>query len=73
MNTSHEEALWKHCTASGVELSTEEFRKEQQFITGLYARLDELRDQAEAATQTALAQVGTGQQARLERDVLVAE
>ncbi|MEU9197434.1 HelD family protein [Streptomyces hundungensis] len=54
-------------------MSTEEFRKEQQFITGLYARLDELRDQAEAATQTALAQVGTGQQARLERDVLVAE
>ncbi|WP_328309431.1 AAA family ATPase [Streptomyces sp. NBC_00442] len=54
-------------------MSTEEFRKEQQFITGLYARLDELRDQAEAAARSALAQAGTGLQARLERDVLVAE
>ncbi|MCT9091473.1 AAA family ATPase [Streptomyces sp. ASQP_92] len=54
-------------------MSTEEFRKEQQFITGLYARLDELRDEAEGSARVALAQVGTGQQARLERDVLVAE
>ncbi|WP_329462947.1 HelD family protein [Streptomyces sp. NBC_01431] len=54
-------------------MSTEEFRKEQQFITGLYARLDELRGQAEAAAQAALSQAGTGLQARLERDVLVAE
>ncbi|MFE9569457.1 HelD family protein [Streptomyces sp. NPDC006692] len=54
-------------------MSTEEFRKEQQFITGLYARLDELRDQAEATAQAALSQAGTGLQARLERDVLVAE
>ncbi|CAM5571081.1 DNA helicase [Streptomyces xanthochromogenes] len=54
-------------------MSTEEFRKEQQFITDLYARLDQLRDQAEVAVQSALSQVGTGLQARLERDVMVAE
>ncbi|MET9512066.1 ATP-binding domain-containing protein [Streptomyces flavidovirens] len=54
-------------------MSTEEFQKEQEFITGLYARLDELRDHAEAAVQTALTQVGAGHQEKLERDVLVAE
>jgi DNA helicase IV len=55
-------------------LSTEEFRKEQEFITGLYARLDDLRDQAEAGVSAALAAPGAGSaQARLERDVLVAE
>ncbi|RCH66882.1 helicase [Streptomyces sp. SDr-06] len=54
-------------------MSTEEFRKEQQFITDLYTRLDELRDQAEASVRSALSQVGTGLQARLERDVMVAE
>ncbi|MFI9063971.1 HelD family protein [Streptomyces sp. NPDC053429] len=54
-------------------MSTEEFRNEQQFITGLYARLDDLRDQAERAVRSALAEPGSGLQARLERDVLVAE
>ncbi|ORT55455.1 ATP-binding domain-containing protein [Streptomyces sp. CB03238] len=54
-------------------MSTEEYRKEQQFINELYARLDHLRDQAETAVQAALKDVGTGFQARLERDVLVAE
>ncbi|WP_051338519.1 HelD family protein [Streptomyces flavidovirens] len=54
-------------------MSTEEFQKEQEFITGLYARLDELRDHAEAAVHTALTQVGAGHQEKLERDVLVAE
>ncbi|MEU6890353.1 helicase [Streptomyces sp. NPDC046557] len=54
-------------------MSTEEFRNEQQFITGLYARLDDLRDQAERAVRSALAEPGSGFQARLERDVLVAE
>ncbi|WP_369376229.1 helicase [Streptomyces sp. cg36] len=54
-------------------MSTEEIRKEQQFIDGLYARLDVLRTEAEAAVRGALAQAGTGLQARLERDVLVAE
>ncbi|MEE1735714.1 AAA family ATPase [Streptomyces sp. BE147] len=48
-------------------------RQEQQFITDLYARLDQLREQAEASVRDALVQVGTGLQARLERDVLVAE
>ncbi|MGW7100931.1 HelD family protein [Streptomyces sp. NPDC054883] len=48
-------------------------RNEQQFITGLYARLDDLRDQAERAVRGALAEPGSGLQARLERDVLVAE
>lgn len=54
-------------------MSTEEFRKEQQFVTDLYRRLDDLRDQAERAVEGALRDVGTGAQARLERDVLVAE
>ncbi|MGA4800872.1 HelD family protein [Streptomyces lavendulocolor] len=54
-------------------MSTEEYRKEQQFINELYARLDHLRDQAETAVAAALKDVGTGFQARLERDVLVAE
>ncbi|MFJ3904724.1 HelD family protein [Streptomyces sp. NPDC090025] len=55
-------------------MSTEEFRKEQEFITELYARLDDLRDQAEAGVADALATPGEGSaQARLERDVVVAE
>ncbi|MFE2165980.1 HelD family protein [Streptomyces sp. NPDC059447] len=54
-------------------MSTEEFRKEQQFVTDLYRRLDDLRDQAEHAVAGALREVGNGAQARLERDVLVAE
>ncbi|MFI9000213.1 HelD family protein [Streptomyces sp. NPDC053541] len=55
-------------------MSTEEFRNEQKFITELYARLDALRDQAEAGVARALATPGEGSaQARLERDVLVAE
>ncbi|QKW54749.1 HelD family protein [Streptomyces buecherae] len=48
-------------------------RQEQQFITGLYARLDQLRERAEEAMRAALVQVGNGFQARLERDVQVAE
>ncbi|MEU6984962.1 UvrD-helicase domain-containing protein [Streptomyces sp. NPDC046324] len=54
-------------------MSTEEFRKEQQFITELYARLDDLRDRAEAAVGQALKTPWVGNQGRLERDVLVAE
>ncbi|MFD7100385.1 UvrD-helicase domain-containing protein, partial [Streptomyces xanthophaeus] len=54
-------------------MSTEEFRKEQQFVTDLYRRLDDLRDQAERAVRGALRDVGSGFQARLERDVVVAE
>lgn len=54
-------------------MSTEELREEQQFVSGLYARLDALREEAQAAVQASLTQVGNGLQARLERDVLVAE
>ncbi|MEU7648537.1 HelD family protein [Streptomyces huasconensis] len=54
-------------------MSTEELREEQQFVSGLYARLDALRAEAEDAVQASLSQVGNGLQARLERDVLVAE
>ncbi|WP_055487022.1 AAA family ATPase [Streptomyces sp. WMMB 322] len=48
-------------------------RQEQQFITGLHARLDQLREQAEESVRDALVPAGNGHQARLERDVLVAE
>ncbi|MEV6754077.1 helicase [Streptomyces sp. NPDC051214] len=54
-------------------MSTEELREEQQFVSGLYARLDALREEAQAAVRASLTQVGNGLQARLERDVLVAE
>jgi DNA helicase IV len=54
-------------------LSTEEMRQEQQFITGIYARLDQLREQAEESVRDALVRVGSGFQARVERDVQVAE
>ncbi|MGV9554634.1 HelD family protein [Streptomyces sp. NPDC003401] len=48
-------------------------REEQEFIDGLYARVDALRGATEAAVTGALAQGHTPMQARLERDVLVAE
>lgn len=54
-------------------MSTEELQNEQQFVSRLYERLDALRERAEAAVQGSFAQVGKGLQARLERDVLVAE
>jgi len=54
-------------------LSTEELHNEQQFVSLLYERLDALREQAEAAVRTTIGQVSTGLQARVERDVLVAE
>ncbi|MCX5195255.1 AAA family ATPase [Streptomyces sp. NBC_00249] len=54
-------------------MSNSEFQGEQQFVTRLYARVETLRDQAERAVSEALAQGGSGFQARLERDVLVAE
>jgi DNA helicase IV len=62
----------------GVELSNTEFpddelRHEQEFIDGLYARVDALRGHAEVSVTEALAQGNTPQQARLERDILVAE
>ncbi|MFI1015478.1 HelD family protein [Streptomyces sp. NPDC020965] len=48
-------------------------QNEQQFVSLLYERLDALREQAETAVQTTIGQVGTGLQARVERDVAVAE
>ncbi|QDI68961.1 ATP-dependent DNA helicase [Streptomyces calvus] len=63
---------------AGVELSNSEFpddelRREQEFIDGLYARVDVLRGDAEVSVTDALAQGNTPMQARLERDILVAE
>ncbi|MEU1293628.1 UvrD-helicase domain-containing protein [Streptomyces sp. NPDC005840] len=63
---------------AGVELSNREFpdgeiRREQDFIDGLYAHVDALRGDTEAGVTDALAQGATPMQARLERDILVAE
>ncbi|NUQ91179.1 MAG: ATP-dependent DNA helicase, partial [Glycomyces artemisiae] len=58
----------------GVELSnSDEIRGEQEFIDVLYARVDGLRAGTEAGVTDALAQGNTPMQARLERDILVAE
>ncbi|WP_116209988.1 HelD family protein [Streptomyces olivoreticuli] len=48
-------------------------RREQEFIDLLHGRLAELRGEAEAAVEAALSPRGNTLQARLERDVLVAE
>ncbi|WP_329433999.1 AAA family ATPase [Streptomyces sp. NBC_01280] len=48
-------------------------QKEQEFIDRLYARVDVLRGDAAESVTDALTPVGTGQQARLERDLLVVE
>ncbi|MEU2351760.1 ATP-dependent DNA helicase [Streptomyces misionensis] len=48
-------------------------RREQEFIDALYARVDVLRGEAEASVGDALAQGDKPMQARLERDILVAE
>ncbi|MEU9593033.1 ATP-dependent DNA helicase [Streptomyces sp. NPDC048193] len=63
---------------AGVALSNNEFpddelRHEQEFIDGLYARVDALRGDTEVSVTDALAQGNTPMQARLERDILVAE
>ncbi|MEV6121290.1 ATP-dependent DNA helicase [Streptomyces sp. NPDC052077] len=63
---------------AGVELSNteepdEELRQEQEFVDGLYARVDALRADAETSVTDALAQGSTPMQARLERDILVTE
>jgi DNA helicase IV len=63
----------------GGELSTEstrpteELHHEQKIITLLYERLDALREQAEVAVRSSLAQVAGGSQDRYERDVTVHE
>ncbi|MFF3320859.1 HelD family protein [Streptomyces sp. NPDC002889] len=48
-------------------------RREQQFVSLVHERLDQLRAEAEAAVRATTAQVSTGLQARVERDVGVAE
>ncbi|WP_095936766.1 HelD family protein [Streptomyces sp. Tue6028] len=58
---------------SHTEFPDDELRREQEFIDGLYARVDALRGVTEASVEDALAQGNTPMQARLERDVLVAE
>ncbi|MFF7687529.1 HelD family protein [Streptomyces syringium] len=54
-------------------MSNEKWTHEQEFIDLLHDRLAELRAGAEASAKEALAPAGNGLQARLERDVLVAE
>ncbi len=56
-----------------TELPDEELRYEQEFVDGLYARVDALRADTEDSVTDALAQGNTPMQARLERDILVAE
>ncbi|CAL9419520.1 hypothetical protein SUDANB6_01822 [Streptomyces sp. enrichment culture] len=58
---------------SNTEFPDDELRREQEFVDGLYARVDALRGDAEASVTDALAQGSTPMQARLERDILVAE
>ncbi|MER7052169.1 ATP-dependent DNA helicase [Streptomyces sp. NPDC000351] len=58
---------------SNTEFPDDELRHEQQFIDGLYARVDALRGDTEVSVTQALAQGNTPQQARLERDILVSE
>ncbi|MER5443861.1 AAA family ATPase [Streptomyces sp. NPDC002790] len=48
-------------------------QKEQEYIDALYRRVDELRGVAADSVRDAITPVGTGQQALLERDLLVVE
>ncbi|WP_406296992.1 HelD family protein [Streptomyces sp. NBC_00624] len=48
-------------------------RQEQQFVSLAHERLDQLREAAEAAMRATIAQLSTGRQARVERDIGVAE
>ncbi|GAA1435556.1 AAA family ATPase [Streptomyces thermospinosisporus] len=58
---------------SNTEFPDDELRREQEFIDGLYARVDALRGVTEDSLTDALAQGHTPMQARLERDIQVAE
>ncbi len=58
---------------SHKEFPDGELRGEQEFIDGLYARVDALREDTGTAVSEALAQGSTPMQARLERDITVAE
>lgn len=50
-----------------------ELEREQEFLDRLYGRVDTLRESAAERVEDALAPVGSGRQARVEREVLVAE
>ncbi|WP_112465856.1 HelD family protein [Streptomyces triticisoli] len=65
--------MWAGVELSNTDFSDGELRQEQEFIDGLYARVDALRGDAEDSVADALAQGDTPMQARLERDILVAE
>ncbi|MFE7134687.1 HelD family protein [Streptomyces sp. NPDC057638] len=54
-------------------MSTEELQDEQRFVSRVYGRLDALREEAEAAVRATSRWNSTGLQARLERDIVVAE
>ena len=58
---------------SNTGFQDSELGREQEFIDGLYARVDALRGDTEVSVTDALAQGNTSRQARLERDILVAE
>jgi DNA helicase IV len=58
---------------SNTDFPDRELKHEQEFIDGLYARVDALRGDTEVSVTHALAQGNTPMQARLERDILVAE
>ncbi|WP_229713701.1 HelD family protein [Streptomyces fuscichromogenes] len=58
---------------SNTEFPDDELRNEQEFIDGLYARVDALRGDTEDSVAGALALGDKPMQARLERDILVAE
>jgi DNA helicase IV len=58
---------------SNTDFPDSELQREQEFIDGLYARVDALRGATETSVTDALAQGNTPMQARLERDILVAE
>lgn len=58
---------------SNTEFPDDELRREQEFIDGLYARVDALRGDTEDSVADALSQGDKPMQARLERDILVAE
>ncbi|MEU6079671.1 ATP-dependent DNA helicase [Streptomyces sp. NPDC047108] len=58
---------------SNAESPDEELQDEQKFIDHIYERVDALRKEAEASVAEAMTPVGNGQQALVERDVVVAE
>lgn len=71
MGATKQHHIWQGATLSTREI--DELQKEQEFIDRLYDRIDALRGVAAQHVEDAVTPVGNGLQARLERDVLVAE